>query len=215
MSGRGCSGRVAMSHFETEPESPVGEDEASHRPRRRGGVALVIAFVGLGLVIYLLWDERSRITYWLRDVAPIDLGTAAAYFPDRAQDNVLAALQVVPGPVADRFSKWGRRYEIVAARGTSILVCRELKGPEVPSFPDQTPFTATGRLLRDTSIPSFGHAFHTLVERGEAVPYHGHLWVLLDGEMPRPKPETLAFLGMLAAIGVLNVVSIVRYFRRR
>lgn len=212
-----------MADPRPNPEELEGDDSPEDcRPRGRSGLSLSMTLLGLGLAAWLLYDMRADFSYWLGGAPEVELGDGANGVPKNQADNVPARVQGKPGPVADRFTFWGRRYEIVAIRGTSILVRRNLPGPEVPlppgkapPPPDQAPFAARGRLLRDDSIPAYAHAFQTLAERGEAVPREGHLWVLLDGELPRKGWRTPAILPGLLAIAGMNVFAIVRYLRRR
>ncbi|MBI5546676.1 MAG: hypothetical protein HY901_22565 [Deltaproteobacteria bacterium] len=195
---------------------------ADFRPRKRGGFSLALTFLGLVLAAFLLFDLRDDVSYWVARSQPVDLGASGAYRFDRVADNVLATIQGSPGPVASRFKHLDRRFEIVAFRGTPVLVRRELRGPEPSSSPgrpspppDQTPFIATGRLLKDTSIFEYSEAFRTLVERGEAAPLDEHLWVLLDGEKPLTGWRTPALLLALLGLLGLNAFALTRFFRRK
>jgi len=197
-------------------------DPAEFKPRTQGTVSFGLTLMGLGLAAFLLFDMRDDLAFWFRSAEPIDLGTSTTYFLDRVRDNSLASIQGVPGPVANRFKLLTETYEIVALRGTPVLVRRAPTGLDMPvppgkppPPPDQKPFTATGRLLRDTSIPQYEHAFRTLVERGEAVPRGDHLWVLLDGEQPRTGWKVPLMLLALVALLGLNAYSLTRYLRRK
>ncbi|MGI5863508.1 MAG: hypothetical protein ACOX6T_15840 [Myxococcales bacterium] len=193
---------------DTNEEQPV-----SRRPRRPG--AFVLTVLGLGLALFLLWDMRADVAFWIGSPPLTDLGVEGAYHLDRAADGALARIAGKPGSSATRFSRYGRRYEIVAVRGTHILVRRALKGSEartgaaVPP-PAQVTFVAEGRLAKDSSIPEYGEAFRLLVERGDAEPRGGHLYVLLDGERPRTGWRVpLAVIGLGLLVG-LNLFSLTR-----
>jgi hypothetical protein len=207
-----------------DPGPDDDELVADFKPRRKGTVSLSLTFLGVGLAAYLLFDNRTDFTYWLSTPVPVELGSSDGELKaERLADNVYATVRGTPGPVADRFKYWGSTYEFVALKGSCILVRRaphaagELPVPpgKAPAGPDQSSFQASGRLLRDTSLPSYAHAFQTLAGRGEAVPRADHLWVLLDGQVPRTGFETPGLFALIAFVFAFNAVALVRYYRRR
>lgn len=202
-----------------EPAAEMHEEQpVTRRPRRPG--ALVVTVLGLGLALFLLWEMRADVAYWIGSPPRVELGGEGAYHLERAADGALARIAGRPGSSATRFSRFGTRYEIVAVRGTNILVRRTLAGSQptragstVPP-PAQSAFVAEGRLAKDTAIPAYGEAFRLLVERGDAQPRDGHLFLLLDGERPRAGwrvPAAVVGLGLLVA---LNGMSLFRSLRR-
>jgi len=209
-----------MADPKVQSPSPVEDDDeldpAAFKPRSRGGMGLTLTFTGLTLATFLLWDMRADVAYWFASGQPLDLGAPNGYRLERAADGMLATVQGLPGPVASRFRRYGQSYEIVALKGSPFLVRRAIAGEELGTGkPDQAPLTATGRLLRDTSIPEYQQAFQNMVQKGEAVPANEHLWVLLDGERPHTGWRTpAALLGLVAVLG-FNVVAITRFFRAK
>jgi len=179
--------------------------------------------VGWLVVIgYLLFDLRGDLGCWGGSRPEVTLGKPAAYQLERADDNVLASIEGVPGSAASRFERLGKRYEVVAIRGTPILVRREMPGPHLPKPPgapepppDPTPFSARGRLLRDLSAPEYGEAYSFLVERGDAVPRDGHLFILLDGDLPRTGWKVPGMTAGLVLLGLFNLWSVWRQLKRR
>lgn len=208
-----------MADPEPSSRAPDDDDEldpADFKPRSRGGVGLTLAVTGLTVAAFLLFDMRGDVAYWFVAGQPLDLGAPGAWKLERMADGALATVNGVPGPVASRFSRYGKSYEIVALPGSPILVRRSLpEGAPATGKPDQAAFTATGRLLRDSSIPEYDQAFQNLVRRGDAAPADGHLWVLLDGERPRTGWQTPAALLGLAAMVGLNVYVLARFLRAK
>ena len=213
-----------MAEPESRPEEPDDDDElaADIRPKSAGSLSLSLTLVGLVVAGYLLFDMREDVVYFLSSGTAVDLGADGDWKKDHLRDNVFATIHGTPGPVADRYKAWGATWEIVAVRGSPVLVRRapltgELPVPPgaAPFPPDQKPFQATGRLMRDTSLPSFASAYQALAARGEAVPSSDHLWVLLDGASPRSGWETPAMFALLACVLGLNGWSLARYLRRR
>jgi len=189
------------------------EEEAPAPPTRRaagGGFALSLTVLGLALSAYLLFDNRELFSYWASAAAPIELGAAGGYQLERLAENLPAHIQGAPGPVSRRFERFAQRYELVAVRGTPVLVRRRLAKDAL--LLDPAPFSATGRLVSDTALPEYREVYAVLAGRGEAVPRNGHLWVLLDGELPRSGWQTPALLAALLALLVLNVVALARRF---
>jgi len=179
------------------------------RPKSRGTLSLSLTVTGLVLAGYLLFDMRDDVVYFLSSGTAVDLGADGAWQREHLKDNVFATVHGTPGPVADRFKAWGKTYEIVAVRGSPILVRR------TPFAPGQKPFTASGRLLRDTSLlPTYAATFQAMASRGDAVPFSDHLWVLLDEQSPRSGWETPAMFLLLAFVLALNGWSLTRYVRR-
>jgi hypothetical protein len=185
------------------------------------GFSLGITVLGLGVALYLIWEMRRDIQFWVSSPAAIDLGEPQRYQLDRAQDNVHATIRGQPGRSADRFRRLGKRFEIVAIQGTPFLVRRHVQEPVLPRPqgepeppPDQSLFAASGRLLQDDSMPAYAHAYRLLVERGEALPRSGHLFVLLDGERPRAGWQTPASLLAVGLLAALNIWSLARYAKR-
>ncbi|HEY3451799.1 MAG TPA: hypothetical protein VGK67_35910 [Myxococcales bacterium] len=200
-----------------EPEALDDDDldPSAFKPRSTGSLGLMLAFSALALAGFLLFDLRADLAFWFGSGQPVDLGAAGAYRLERAANNVLAQAQGLPGPVASRFRRFGQSYEIVALRGTPLLVRRAFAGEDPAAKPDQAPLTAVGRLLRDDAIPEYEQAFQNLVQRGEAVPANDHLWVLLDGTRPRSGWTTPAAIAGLLAILGLNAFTLVRFFRAK
>ncbi|MGC4113331.1 MAG: hypothetical protein QM765_01370 [Myxococcales bacterium] len=189
-------------------------DPAEFKPRSTGSTGLMLTFSALVLAGFLLFDMRSDLVFWFGSGPAVDLGSTGAYGVEKAANNVLAQVQGTPGPVASRFKRYGQSYEIVALRGTPFLIRRPYSGEELAK-PDQSPLTASGRLLRDDAIPEYEQAFQNLVQKGEAVPANDHLWVLLDGSKPRSGFTTpLTIGGVLAVLG-LNAYTLVRFFRAK
>lgn len=186
-------------------------DVSKFKPKPRGG-ALTLTLGGLVLAGYLLFDLRGSAAYWLAGGTPVDLGEAKGEALKKLSDNAFADVRGEPGPVASRFKRYGRTFEIVALKGTPVLVRRELPGDApLTGKPDLAPLSASGRLVRDTSIPEYEQAFENLVQKSEAVPAEGHLWVLLDGEKPGTGwrvPAALA--GLLALLG-FNLYALARW----
>jgi hypothetical protein len=211
-----------MSDLDREESTDLDDDEVDFRPRPRGSLSLSLVVLGVGLSAYLLYDMRDDFSYWLSQPIAVDLGADGIHPFDKFADNIYATVHGSPGPVADRFTSWNRSFELVALRGTPILVRRTPTDADLPLTtgkppppPDQAPLRATGRLLIDGSILSYSPAFETLVNRGGAVPREGHLWILLDGERPRSGLRIPALFSMLTAVLVFNVGALIRYFRRR
>lgn len=206
----------------TDPASTIGPDLEAGTPPRRSLAALVVPLVGLALAGYLLFDRRAALGYWVGSQQPVELGGTGGYHLDRARDGVLANIEGVPGAAAVRFERLGTRYEVVAVRGTNILVRRERKGPaltrrsgEREPPPAAVPFQASGRLVLDTSAPEYyAQAFRHLVERGGAEPTGGHLYVLMDGERPREGWTVPLVVGGLVALIAVNLWGLSRSLRR-
>lgn len=197
-------------------------DPSAFKPRGQGGFSLGLTVMALGLAGYLLFGLWGELGYWIGAPARVDLGSPGAYSMDRLREDVVATIQGVPGPVANRYTRMFESWEIVSVRGTAVLVRRApprneppLPVGKAPPPPEQKPFTATGRLLRDTSIPQYEHAFRTLAERGEASPHQGHLWVLLDGDLPRSGWKVPTALAVALFFVGFNAYSLVRYLRRK
>jgi hypothetical protein len=198
------------------------DDELDAPPRRKASpLSMLTVVLGLGLVGFLLWDMSGDIAFWAKPPKLVELGVPGSYRIEQAADGALARISGNPGGSADRFRQLGKRYEIVAIRGTSILVRREMRGPDLPlppgrpePPPNPSPFQAEGRLVLDSSIPAYSHAFNLLVERGDAVPHNGHLYVLLDGEKPRTGWRVPAILGGLLLLACANLWTLARYLRR-
>jgi len=191
-------------------------DPSAFKPRSRGGLGLSLTFSGLILAAFLLFDLRGDLAFWVASSPPIELGQSGDYHLDRVADNALAKVQGQPGPVASRFRRYGQSYEIVALKGSPFLVRRPFPGRELgQGKPDQAPIVATGRLLRDSSIAEYEQAFQNLVQKGEAVPASEHLWVLLDGELPRSGWQMPAVAAGLFALLALNALTLLRFFRAR
>jgi len=178
----------------------------------------MVTLVGIGLGAFLLHDMRAEFAWWFSAPATVELGGAQGYRLDQAADGALAKIEGRAGGSAARFRKLGKRYEIVAIEGTNILVQREMTGPDLPLSPgqkepppDRAPFSAEGRLLMDTSAPiDYGQAFQLLVERGDALPRDGHLFVLLDGDKPRSGLKTPLALLAIASLVALNLWTLGR-----
>jgi hypothetical protein len=188
------------------------------RPRR---LPLGITLLGLAVCAYLLWDMRPAIAYWLSTEPAVDLGSVGAYQLDRCRDGIFARIEGVPGASASRFRRLGTRYEIVALRGTNVLVRRSLppldpatarEGREPP--PDPARFSAQGRLVLDQSIAEYAQAFQHLVGRREVELREGHLYVLLDGDSPRAGWRVPAEALALAALALLNAAALARFALR-
>jgi hypothetical protein len=206
-----------------EPRLDDGEsDTIDFRPRRRGNLSLSVTFIGLALAAFLLFDMREDLGFWFGGGAQVvDLGGPDTFNLDHLSDDVVATVKGTPGPIADRFRRLTERYEIVAIKGTPILVRRAVTGEELPlppgklpPPPDQATFTATGRLLRDTTAPAYQHAYQALAERGDALPRDDHLWLLVDGERPWTGWQTPIVLLALVGLLGLNVFTLVRHYRR-
>ncbi len=196
------------------------DDLDSPPPRRRSSASsLTISAVALGVALWVGYDQRADLAFWLSEAPRVDLGSPGAYQLDRAAPGVVARITGEPGGSADRFSRLWARFEIVAFKGTNVLVVRRLKpdpsGSNVEPPPDRRPFTAEGRLLADTDLPGYAHAYSFLVQRGDAQPANGKLFVLLDGELPRSGLKTPAMILGLALLVVLNLAALAKGLLRR
>ncbi len=207
----------------TPLDATSSEDEVLAPGPRKPGARLLFAVAALGFVVcaWLLWELWPALRYWLSSAEPVELGAPGAYHLERSADGLYARIGGAPGPHASRFRKLGAHYEIVAIRGTNVLVRRVLD-PLSPSAapgrteppPDPAPFIAQGRLVLDRSIPEYAQAFQQLVSRGDTEPRGGHLYVLLDGERPRTGAKVPAEAAGLMALALLNAGALVRYSAR-
>lgn len=196
----------------TDLSDPTSSDPRD-RPSRRGGTfSLALTLLGLGLVAFLLLDFRDAAAYWLRPAPVVDLGAPGAYRPDALSHNVPARIEGVAGRVSARFQRWGNRFEVVAVDGTSVLVRRD---PQTRAFAPGQRLLAEGRLVRDTEAPEYAPIFADMVRQGGAQPAGSHLYLLLDGEMPRRGWRVPALLWVFAAFVGFNLWSLARFAKAR
>jgi len=220
---KGATRAHSQAMSKTPLDATSAEEEALAPEPRRISARLSFAVAVLGLVVcaWLLWDLWPALRYWLSTAQPVDLGAPGSYRLDRSADGLYARIEGAPGPHASRFRKLGTRYEIVALKGTDLLVRRALDPLSPPALPgrpepppDPAPFIAQGRLVLDRSIPEYSQAFQQLVAHGDAEPRGGHLYVLLDGERPRAGARVPAEAAGLLALAVLNAAALARYAAR-
>jgi hypothetical protein len=181
-------------------------------PLSYGTTVLFLVFAS-----YLLYEMRDEAAYWVSSSSPVDLGAARlggaakGFHPEREAHNVLARISGIAGKSAERFERFGRRFEIVAIEGTNLVVEREPGGTSSTAVSGRGEILVEGRLLRDDLAPSFYlPVFANLVQRSEVELHRGHVYLLLDGDRPRTGMRTPAVALALVALMLVNLRSIAR-----
>jgi len=179
---------------------------AAAAPARSPRRSPVLAAAVLAASLWLLWDMRLDVAYFLSSPAPVDLGDVRAFHLDRALPNRLVRVSgPLVGAVGGVEGRAGERRRVSGLFGTNLMVDRPLPASPTTVY--------EGRLLPAGRRGDYAAFAAELSRQGWRA--GDHFMVLREGERPRTRyREPLIALGLLA-LASLNVAFLARSLAAR
>lgn len=180
-----------MTTFAPKPEPPR---RALRRPR-------ALAAAVLGVSLWLLWEVRPDVAYFVSSPVPIDLGDVRALHLERALPNRFVRVSgPIVGAVGGVEGRGGERRRVGGLFGTNLMIDRPAAGSATTVY--------EGRLLPPSRRADYAPFAAALAQQGWQA--GDRFMVLREGERPRSRYREPIIALALLALASFNAASLVR-----
>lgn len=188
------------------PDVPVG------RTSRGGSWSSFIPVLGMAVCTYLLASAKDDLSYLFASSTPIDLGEPGAYHLDRARAGIFARITGEVHSEGQSFHEGQVNGKVWPIATAPVLV--ERRG----DAPLRGRVTVEGRLQSDEQLPAAYHHVIALFLGIDELGYpgaKGHVWLVVEGRVPRALDRTNAWLVGLMLLFLANAWLVIKPIVRR